>query len=116
MDFTKSWKKWGSDDFNDAVAMDLEENEADLPLGVFCEAGGLSWDSFPEFEIDDVKEEGNEIVVTTTVYFKESLPTGCKDMNWQEDRQGKLVVRIDKKSGSAEVTPGDFQRRNLENY
>ena len=88
-----------------------------MPLGVFCEAGGLTWDSFPEFDIDEVGEDGNDIVVTSSVFFKESLPTGCKDMNFTEDRQGKLIVRIDKKSGFADVTADRyFERRNLENY
>lgn len=118
MNFSACVDKWGSDEFEGEVQTALTENEWQLPLDEFCQEGGApDPEGWPEFSIGEATEENGEIVVSVTAHFKESISTSCKDVNFKERRQGALIVRIDKKTGSGEVEP-DFSspRFNAENY
>lgn len=118
LDFSKSLSKWGTDGFESAVYEDLEGKVWKLPLEDLCESGGWP-DTADEvdFTIGDVQERPKEIVVSADVWFKESIPASCRDINWTEDRHGNLRVEIDKQTGRADVTAErDEMRRNLENY
>jgi hypothetical protein len=111
-------KEWRTERFGDAIENWLVQNENDLPLQDFCDqGGGPDPEGLPHFIFRDAKEQQGEIVVNSSVFFKESIPSACKDANITEDREGTLIIRIDKSTGTAEVeTDPDSMRRNLENY
>ncbi len=119
LDFSESLSKWGTEDFKEAVEIDLGENESDLPLEDLCESGGVpDWEDSAEFDLGDPEERANRIILTGDVWFNESIPSGCRDINWNEARRGRIFVEIDKKSGRADVSVERVERaeRNLENY
>jgi hypothetical protein len=118
MDFSHSLGEWGTEGFKDSVCTRLMELESDLPLEDFCESGGAPDPvGLADFTVDEVEEHQNEIVVTSSVSFKESIPTGCKDANHLERREGKLIIRINETSGHAEVEADPTaERGNLEYY
>ena len=98
---------------------ELGDNESDLPLQELCESGGVpDWEDIAEFNLGAPEERGDLIILTGDVWFNESIPSGCRDMNWHETRRGRIFVEIDKKSGRANVSVERVEReeRNLENY
>lgn len=119
LDFSASVSKWGTDEFKEAVEIDLGDNESDLPLQELCESGGVpNWEDPAEFDLGEPEERGDLIILTGDVWFNESIPSGCRDMNWHETRRGRIFVEIDKTSGRANVSVERVEReeRNLENY
>ncbi|MEY2520537.1 MAG: hypothetical protein QOF24_2296 [Verrucomicrobiota bacterium] len=116
MNFSYSLAKWGTDEFEDAVHTQLMENEGDLPLGDFCQDGGApDPEGLADFAIDSSEETQTEIVVKASAYFVESSSTACKDINNKERRHGRLIIKIDKSSGSADIE-SDVERFNAEYY
>lgn len=116
MDFSYSLGKWGTEEFEDAVHTQLAENESDLPLDDFCQSGGApDPEGLADFAIDSFEETQTEIVVKASAYFNESSSTACKDINNTERRHGRLIVKIDKASGSADIE-SDVERFNAEYY
>jgi hypothetical protein len=117
LDFEDCLDKWPTEEFKEVVLERLAELESELPLDHLCESGGgPDWEDSAEFDLGDPEERGNIISFSGDVWFKESISTGCRDINFTEDRHGRIFVEIQKDSGRADVTVERSERRNLENY
>jgi hypothetical protein len=115
LDFEECLSKWGTADFKEAVEERLAELDADY-LQPLCESGGgPDWEESPEFDLGEPTEQGKQITLSGDVWFKESIPTGCRDINFTEDRHGTILVEINKETGLADVTV-ERAERNLEYY
>jgi hypothetical protein len=117
LDFEECLSKFGTDKFNEAVEIRLNVLQSELPLDTLCESGGdADLEESPEYHLGDPVEHGNQIVFHGDVWFDESIPAGCRDLNSREERHGQIFVEIDKYSGRADVTFERTERRNLEYY
>jgi len=119
MDFQpvlESWDAEHQEDFNDELATRLSEKEHELPLDDFCEEGGWPED-WCGFEVSSTCETETELVSVVLVHFTESVPSGCRDHPRREKRNGKLIVKIDKQTGSGSIeSSDDYERHNPEYY
>lgn len=116
MDFSYSLARWGTEEFKEAVHTQLMNNEGDLPLDEFCQSGGApDPEGLADFAVGSVEERETEIVVMASAYFDESIPSACKDFNYKERRHGRLIIKIDKASGSADIE-SEPERFNAEYY
>lgn len=96
--------QWGTEMFADTFLEELAENENDLPLQNLCLSGGhpASDDSV---ELDNLQLHGESDGIVTgsfDVYFTEASPTGCRDMTWTDERDGKIEFKLNIGSGEVE--------------
>lgn len=116
--FQDALDKWGTDGFDEALETQLVERESNLPLEGICEAGGgPDWEDTAEFSNIESEERDGKIYITCEVWFNESIPGGCPDINRTEGRHGKLSIELDMQSGLADVAvERDEERFNAEYY
>jgi hypothetical protein len=102
-------------DFSESIALaDPEERNSDIEQKVQDEdwseivvdqlqSGGWVDNAYVErFEI--VNETAQSVFATVTVVFCESIPTGCKEINREQQMTVYYRLEIDKASGGCELT------------
>jgi hypothetical protein len=102
MNFTKAVSRFGKSDFNDLVETILNENAFSLPLDEYMDYGGGWMDEDIEFSIDESRTSRGEIIVTGSMCFTESYPTGCSDIRRTEHRRATFKLTIERSSGDGE--------------
>ncbi len=88
----------------------LERHPERLPLEAFCEEGG--WPGPWQAHIDDVRREGDKVVVILSVAFEERVSACCdlgsakEDLGYHEiPRYGRLELHLESKTGRLTLRP-----------
>lgn len=111
-----AWEEGRHDDIESALDDDLSGHVSDF-LDDACESGG--WPEDEQVEVGEVQITRKRVTAEVTVYFNETIASGCKDINHQEDREARLVITLNRGESNATVersasdpSEWDLQDRN----
>ena len=95
---------WGTEKFAELFLAELSENENDLPLQNMCISGGHpsseEWAELDNLQLDDEAE--GVVTGSFDVSFTETSPTGCRDMDWTDKRNGRIDFELNLETGEVE--------------
>ncbi len=91
----KSLSHYGQANFKDILKDELVQNAAKLPLGNFCNSGGLPDDESLEVSVTIIKEREQKVQIKVECFFDEAIPTGCSDCPITEPAMGEVSIVLD---------------------
>lgn len=80
---------------------ELAQLEHELPLQEMCSQGGWPQEESLQLSVSQVRELGDEVLVTIKCFFDEAVPTGCADIQMSASGMGEVELILVPASGEA---------------